>query len=51
MTCPANRLGLKDGQRQRVIGFLCLPLKPSPLHFNQEDSVGNLVSGRAIGGA
>ena len=43
--------GLKDGQRKRVVRLLCLPLKLSPLHLNQEDSVGNLVSGTTIGGA
>ena len=42
--------GLKDGQSQCVIGLLCLPLKPGPLHPNQEDSVRNLVGGTAIGG-
>ena len=42
--------GLKNGQSQRVVGLLRLPTKLDSLHPNQEDSVGDLVGGTAIGG-
>src|ERR1022692_5025421 len=42
--------GLKNGQSQGVVRFLCLPTKLDTLHPNQEDSVGDLVGGTAIGG-
>jgi hypothetical protein len=42
--------GLKNGQSERVVRFLCLPLKLDSLYPNQEDSVGDLVGGTAIGG-
>ena len=42
--------GLKNGKSERVIGLLCLPAKMDSLHPNQEDSVGDLVRGTAIGG-
>src|SRR5450631_882924 len=42
--------GLKNGKRQCVVGFLCLPLIPNTLHPDEEDSVGDLVASTAIGG-
>jgi hypothetical protein len=42
--------GLKNGQSERVVWLLCLPAKLDSLHPNEEDSVGDLVGGTAIGG-
>ncbi len=42
--------GFKDGETQGVIGLLCMPAELGAVHPNQEDTVGNLVSGTAIGG-
>lgn len=43
-------VGFKNGQSQRVIRLLCLPLKPDALNANEEDSVGDLAGGTTIGG-
>ena len=42
--------GLQNSQTERVIRFLCLPLKPDSLHLDQEEAVWYLVRGTAIGG-
>ena len=47
---PGKPAGLKNGQSERVVRLLCLPLKLGSLHANEEDPVGDLVGGTAIGG-
>jgi hypothetical protein len=42
--------GLKDGQSESVVGLLCLSTKLDTLHPNEENPVGDLVGGAAIGG-
>jgi hypothetical protein len=42
--------GLKNGQSERVVRLLCMTLKPDSLHANEEDAVGDLIGGAAIGG-
>jgi hypothetical protein len=42
--------GLNNGESQCVIGPLCLPTTKDSLHPNEEDTVGDLVGGAAIGG-
>ena len=41
--------GFKNGQSQGVVALLCLA-KLDPLKANEEDAVGDLVGGTAIGG-
>ena len=42
--------GLKNGQTKRVVRLLCLPPEVGTRDAHQEDSIGNLVGGAAIGG-
>ena len=42
--------GLKNGQRQSVVGLLRMPMKPDSLYANEENSIWYLVSGTAISG-
>ena len=47
---PGEPAGFKNGQRECVIGLLCLPLEFGSLNANEEYPVGDLVGGTAIGG-
>jgi hypothetical protein len=42
--------GLNNGQIERVVRLLCLPAELRTLHAHEEDPVGDLVNGTAIGG-
>ena len=47
---PGKPARLKNGQSKCVVGLLCLPLKLDSLHADEENPVGDLVGGTAIGG-
>ena len=49
MTLPGESAGLKDGESEGVIGLLCMPAILGSFDADEEDAVGHLVGGTAIG--